>query len=189
MLSPRGSRVLQVLTLIALVITATFPYVLYELWWLFLLCFPIGWFFIALLLAPLLLLLDAGLSQVRNRPSAHIKTAWIPLALQLALWFVPPVSSAFLWIGAAPRLSQHLEEYEAAIARAQSGAAPEQPIYLLDTEPRPLYAFSWGGFTDNWCGVVHDEARAFDAEPTTVLGGDLISRVHLWGPWYYVEFT
>jgi len=188
MLSPRGSRVLQVLTLIELVITATFPYVFYELW-IFGLCLPVVLVFGAFLLAPLLLLLDAGLSQVRNRPAAHIKTAWIPLALQLALWFVPPVSSAFLWIGAAPRLACHLEEHEAAVARAQSGAAPERPIYCWETDPRPLYSFSWGGFTDNWCGVVHDEARAFDSAPTTALLGDLITRVHLWGPWYYVEFT
>lgn len=185
MLTPRTSRVLQALTLAAFVGGVTFSYLRFD----FMLFFPLGAAFGLTVLVALGLVLDAWVSRLRGLATPHLKSVWIPVAFLLVAGVSPGFRAPFLRLGAGLRFAKHQAEYEAAVARAKSSGQGDASMYLWEDSPRPLYAFVWDGMADNWCGIVHDEAEEFATAPRDVFGGSLIGRVHLWGPWYYVEFT
>jgi hypothetical protein len=141
---------------------------------------------VALLAAVQLLALDAIVAWLRRRPDGHLKTALV-LAVVLGP-ALPWTSVPFQWLSAAHKLLRNQSSYEQLVARAEAG---EQVDGIYATEPGPTarYAFCFGGITDNWLGVVHDQSRTFGQAPSAVFGGDLVEVLHLWGPWYFVQFT
>jgi len=181
MLSPSSSRVLQALTLGSLVFGVTFSYLRFDFFLLFLL---VPGFFVTAAVA-LALPADAAVRLLLKREAPHLKTAWIPAAFLLVSFASYEFRAPFLRCGAALRLELNRAEYEKAIA----GVNSEATLYYHETSPRPLYAFVWEGISDNMSSIVHDAAEDFTALPRNVLGSWAVYRLHLWGPWYYVEFS
>jgi len=135
-----------------------------------------------------LLALDALITKLRRKPAPHLKTALL-LAIVLALGpAFPWVNVPFCWLSAAHKLLRNQSHYTELVQRAEAGrAVPE--FYLTEKGPPALYSVCWGGIADNWYGVVHDRSQTFADAPRDVLGGALVRQLHLWGPWYYVQFT
>lgn len=175
------SRWLQAIALAALVFGVTFSYLRFD----FLLLFVLVPSFLLTILVALALPIDAALHLLLKRTAPHLKTAWIPAAFLFVSLASYQFRAPFLWCGATLRLEFQRDEYEKAIV----GAPSEARLYFHETSPRPLYSFVWEGITDNMSSIVHDEAEDFSALPRNVLGAWAVYRLHLWGPWYYVEFS
>ncbi|MEZ5300845.1 MAG: hypothetical protein R3F11_09365 [Verrucomicrobiales bacterium] len=95
-------------------------------------------------------------------------------------------------------------EIAAEAARDPAAAAQHKGVEV-DAGPPVRVAFSSGGLLDNWHGIVHDPSGAvLDAnlppgvwetvdpaarEARAFFGGTLVRARHLWGDWYYCQFT
>ncbi len=62
----------------------------------------------------------------------------------------------------------------------------------LDLGPPLRVAFVWGGFLDNWDGVIYDPSDTVQLEKTKdrrIFGSDLFAVKNIEGHWYFCWFT
>lgn len=183
MLSPRTSKRLQLIVAIAAVLAMVFQYDLAAALWV-LVIFP----FFGIAVSAWLLALDALVALVRRKTAWHlVSAAMLAMCLGPAIRYVYP---PFDWLAAAQMLVRHESHYSELVQRADAGQVVDE-IYRTEEGLLRLYMFVWGawGPPDHCYGVVHDESRTFDGATEKVLSGDLVYEVHLWGAWYFAQFT
>lgn len=132
------------------------------------------------------LAVDAVIWRLKHRAGRHYIGALL-LAIILGP-SLPWTNIPFCWVSAAQKLVRSEAEYEKLVADVAAGLRPAA-VYMIDVGPPLRIAFAWGGVADNWFGVVHDTSRSIGSAERDVLGGQLTRIMHLWGPWFYVEFT
>lgn len=120
------------------------------------------------------------------------------------------IAGWFNWgrdLGITSRFLRSRSEYEDIVARYR-GDPELEALYPVDVDRSgpTRVAISWGGFLDNWGGMVHDPTgevmRANEIvidgdnwnDPDLLLirdlfGGKLVYARHIWGDWYYCGFT
>ena len=114
----------------------------------------------------------------------------VPLivVVSLASLMTPPVFLA----GIYTRSLIEIPTYRSAIELKGPDSFPKCTNSDACEQDGQWIIFSWGGFLDNWSGVVYDPSGTIETAPKdhkSAFGGDLISVRHLWGAWYYCGFT
>jgi hypothetical protein len=123
----------------------------------------------------------------------HWRVAALPLLVMMLLWFswlMMPLKQ----LGIYSRFWLEYEQYEQAVQQWQAGHEPAcvgtQACELARLGPYPL-VFRWGGFLDNWWGVIYNPSiMPIDAQQQRqAFGGDMMGCQQLSAVYWLCSFT
>ena len=137
----------------------------------------------------------------RSKDLALLKEPIILVAILAGIHFSP-----VRFTGVYMRFFIEKGAYTRTIENIRAGREPSERKYILGTQAPLRVAFPWYGAADNWFGICYDPtglvmnanilkrdySNANDPDyrkAAGLYGGGLRDAIHIWGDWYFCNFT